>query len=1011
VALGFGDFVFDPMRRQLRRHGSVLKVDPQLLDLLECFLDSPGVLLSKRDLLGRVWQGRAVADSALSVAVAKLRRVLGHAPGAREYIENRYGRGYRFLPTVSLVEAASSGLAEVSSPTTSTPLVGRVECTRQLEAALDRAIEGVGGLSALLGESGIGKTRMAEALVRSAERRGVRTAWGRFLPADGAPPLWPVAHVLRVLNVDGIADKALELIDSATDREPITEVVGVPALAPRDLRNATSSIHRVIDGVTQALLRLSQRQTLLIVLDDLQWADAASLRLLGYLTGDVSRWPVLIVVCARSTDHGLDNRANPELLRLLSQPKCERIDLQRLSEDDVAEYVGATFGGDDAALASAVFARSEGNPFFMVELLRPWLGLTRPEPEQLRLSGIALDLVRERLSALPPASRMVLSAAAVIGHDFDLGLLSRVTERSAGDLLEALDSSLANETVVASGHAPGAYAFDHELIREVLYAELPAGERCRLHLRVGESLLRRREDGVQTASAQLAQHFLSALPQGQVAVAIGHARNAAAVATRMAAHADARTLLRRALDALKFSVEPNPETLTALLLELAMVERILADGAYVEHMRQGVVLARQHRFGPLLTLAGQLLSPHPGTISRPDARRVLEAAAEVLPESDLKRRAIVAAHLAWAPPNCLSARKVNELMTQADQLARESKDPEALAAVRDAQLFFGAGPSNLAAAEVLAEEIQRELGAHPETRRSQRVISVVTFRIVSAMQRGDKLGLACAIEERFGVLEQLNNSELNWHYDRMLLVARMNAGDFANVANDLERLRQRGERRRLQSWHTLWMRDFGTLLYWTGDVHELAERVRPTLTLTAAESPMTLTRKLRSLVDLGLLDDARTALAQLPSESLSDLPQDRDYLAVTCQLALVSAAVGSREHCEVLYELLRPYPNFYCADVSFHSDGSIGHFQGLLAAALGRPREAVAHFEHAHARNARFELRACALNSQFELATLLLDSPEVRDVARGRALLEEVRAGASKLGLAPMLKAIERRTT
>ena len=98
-----------------------------------------------------------------------------------------------------------------------------------------------------------------------------------------------------------------------------------------------------------------------------------------------------------------------------------------------------------------MFARSEGNPFFMIELLRPWLGLTRPEPEeQLRLSGIALDLVRERLSALPPASRMVLSAAAVIGHDFDLGLLSRVTERSARyDLLEALDSSMANETMIA----------------------------------------------------------------------------------------------------------------------------------------------------------------------------------------------------------------------------------------------------------------------------------------------------------------------------------------------------------------------------------------------------------------------------------------------------------------------------------------------------------------------------------------------------------------------------------
>jgi DNA-binding winged helix-turn-helix (wHTH) protein len=1008
VALGFGDFVFDPMRRQLRRHGVVLKVDSQLLDLLECFLDSPGVLLSKRELLNRVWEGRAVADSALSVAVAKLRRVLGHASGSREYIENRYGRGYRFLPAVTVVEAAPSSLPEAAAAAAvSIPLVGRVDSVRQLEAALTRAIDGVGGMCALLGEPGIGKTRLAEALVRSAEQRGVRSAWGRFLPAEGTPPLWPIAQVLRALNNEGIADEALQRIEHSTERESLPQVIGVAELAAGYLSNLMSSIHGVIDGITQALLRLSQRQPLLIVLDDLQWADAATLRLLRYLIGELSRWPVLLLVCARSSDYGFDKRCNPELLGLLSQPKCERIELQRLSEADVAEFTTAAFGGDGAALASAVFARSEGCPFYMIELLRPWLGLAPPLPEQLRLSGLALDLVRERLSALPEAARVVLSAAAVIGHDFDLGMLSRVTERSVGDLLEALDSSLANETIVASSHAPGAYAFDHELIREVLYAELPASERCRLHLRVGESLLRRREAGVQTTSAQLAQHFLSALPQGQVSVAIAHARNAAAAATRIAAHADARVLLQRALDSLRFWVEPDPETLTGLLLELAMVERFLGDAANVEHLRQGVALARKHRFGPLLTLAGQLLSPYPGLLTRSDACRVLEAAAEVLPESDFKRRAIVEAHLAWVPPNCMSARKVDAHMAEAQALARESNDPEALATVRDAQLFFGAGPSSLAAAEVLAEEIQHELAAHPETRRSQRVISVVSFRIVSAMQRGDKLGLSCALAERLAVLEQLNNVELYWHYERMLLVLRMNRGDFANVGVELEQLRQSAERRRLQSWPALWARDYGALLLWTGDISELAERVRPSLAIRPTESPMTLTRKLRSMVDFGFLEDARATLAQRPSEWLQDLPHDRDYLAVTCQLAFASAAVGSREHCEALYELLEPYSDFYCADISFHSDGSVRHFQGLLAVALGRSAEAVTHFERAYERNARFELRACALKSQFELATLLLDDPALRDVPRGQELLAQVRQGAEQLGLLALLRTID----
>lgn len=458
-------------------------------------------------------------------------------------------------------------------------LVGRDESRQRLAAALDRARSGHGGFVTVIGEPGIGKTRLAEDLGSFASRSGVRTAWGRFQRDEAAPPLWAFAQVLREL--DG-GELALELL---VDR---TGSCGGREGGRGILLDAVDTSHRAIDQAAQALTKLARQEPLLIMLDDLQWADAASLRLLSYLASDVARVSMLIVATQRAGENSGDEPRTADLTRLLTHRHCQRIELQRLREADVAAYLEGMFGASGAALCRTVFARSEGNPFFMVELLRPWTfsGAGTPEPEQLALSEYARDPMRQRVSTLPELSRSVLAAAAVIGHDFDLALLSHLTQRGAGELLEALDGSLANDTVVPSNEVLGGYAFDHELIREVLYEGLSAAERCRLHLRAAEGLLRRKEAGQTVSSAELARHFLAALPQGDTSQAVEHARAAAAAASRMGSHADARVFLRRALDALRFDIMASVETRTLVLLELAMVERVQGDGNYRVHLAE-----------------------------------------------------------------------------------------------------------------------------------------------------------------------------------------------------------------------------------------------------------------------------------------------------------------------------------------------------------------------------------------------------------------------------------------
>ncbi|HKU44725.1 MAG TPA: AAA family ATPase [Polyangiales bacterium] len=997
--LAFGDFVFDPVARELRRHGTVVKVEAKQLQLLECLLLAGGKLVSRQELIDQVWEGRALAESAVSVTVAKLRKLLGHAPGRLEHIENRYGRGYRFLLPITALDMPQTSAPAALHSASSTPFVGRADSLQRLEAALLRARAGHGSLCLLSGEPGIGKTRTAEVLEHMARAQGVRVAWGRCHAAGGAPPLWPFAQVLRELGESALADRLL----GAAEQTP-----GASAWRRGFSADAVASSHRTSDEIARALQRASQTAPLLILLDDLHWADAATLRVLTYLAEDLARAPIAVVAMQRRAEPQPEGGA-PELSRVLGLRHAESIELARLAEDETTDYVRAVFDSADAELGRAVFSRSEGNPFFMVELLRPFIGAQAPRPEQLRLSALALDLVRQRLRNLPDTTHDVLGAAAVIGRNFDLALLSRVSEREPGELLDALDDSLANETVIASAEVPGAYAFDHDLIREVSYASLPTTVRCRLHLRAGLALAERSAAGDAIPSAELAHHFLAAVPHGDVALAVEHAREAAAAAYRACAHGDAVALLRRALEATKLWPQPNPHVLTELLLELAMVERVLGDGLYVEHLRRGVALAREHRLGPQLAAAGQLLSPSPGILARADACSVLEAAVQVLPEAEAGHRATTLVHLAWTPPYCESARKVDALLAEAEALVQRSRDRHAAFTLKEAQLYFTAGTGDYAHAARLADAIDREQTEHPELAQQGRALITPTLRLIHALQRGDAPGLERALEQRRAALGKIRNIELDWHQERLLVVLRMNRGEFAGVLEDLTELRERAQRLQLQAWPALWARDYGALLTWTADVREVAQRVRSGLIPTESDSPATRARKLATLVEYGLCEDARGPFAQLTQQWLRDLPRDREYLATLANLAQTSAAAGSTAQCRTLYELLSPHAAYFAVGISFHNEGPISHWLGRLARALGEPAQAARHFEAALQLSAASEQRAYTLASQFELASTLLELGDVSATRRAKELLEATLPAAERLGLRPLVQRVQLR--
>lgn len=999
--LVFDHYTFDEVNRELRRGSEPVRADPQHLDLLELFLRHPGELLSRQQIIDAVWEGRAIADSVLSVSIAKLRKVLGKTTNERDFIESRYGRGYRFLPEVKWVrspERPGGNALAAKDVASRAPLVGREDAFTQLTSAAERAQLGQGSLCILTGEPGIGKTRLAEALEQSVHERGQKltTVWARCQP-EASTPLWPVRQLMRELTKLGLT-AAEETRVERSDETSSWEDTSRRLFGSLNCSNANVD-HPLLDTLAQRVFSASQRQPLLILIDDIQWADSASLRLLTYLTDEITRYPILLACTLRGGKLAGDGQR--ELSRLCNHRNCHHIELSRLNATDVSAYVSALFEGDTSELSHMLFARSEGNPFFMVDLLR---SVDRAQPAKsnpLKLSGLALEAVRLRLQDLPTRAQRALSAAAVIGHDFDIGLLSHVTDSRPEEVLDALTGSLENETVVASGEVAGVFGFDHELIREVLYAELPALERGQLHLRAGQGLLQRRATGGAVTNAELAHHFLAAQPHGDIEVAVAHAQAAATDASRMAAHSDVREILRRALDALRFWVAPRPEIRAALLLQLAMVERILGEPSYKSHLIMAVSLAREHRLGSLLTLAGQLLSPSPGLVAHAEAAHVLEAAREIVDPKDHKNQAIVCAHLAWTPPSCHSAREVKRLVDEAIACAELTDSPGARAAVKDARLFFSAGPDTLEQAEAIAREIDHDCITHPETAVQTRRMLVAGFRLITAMQRGDRVAVSRALEARAALLAQLNNVELRWHQERMLLVQRLNEGDFANIKTDLIALRERASKLALFASQLLWGLDYGVLIWRTEDVSELAARVRPGMKPSAHDAPATRGRKIRSMVDFGLVEDVAAAMAQVSLDAIDDLPHDREYLSILCQLAVGAAAAGSRAHCEVLYRKLAAYGDYYAVGVSFHCDGSVATHLGLLSEALGMTERAREHYAYGLERERAFGLRPCAAQTAFRLGTLLLrDSSE-----RAKALLERAQGEAERMGMRPLARA------
>ncbi len=465
--------------------------------------------------------------------------------------------------TVDVAEmhpAASPGPVTPVTPMMTDTLVGRDAELSELLGALDEAAKAT-RVAIVEGEPGIGKTRLAEEIGAEAARRGALVLWGRTFEGGAAPALWPWLPPLRAL-VAALPGGAAPPPSLATLLSPTAES---DEQAPATTEPARFAL---AEGVASLLATCAAVRPVVLVLDDLQWADVDSLELLASVLGRLRDVPLMIVTTVRELEVGRNDAVVDTLAVLTRASGARRLRLDGLTSAATGALVAQTAGDTlDPLVAAAIHARAEGNPFFTTELAR-LLASGHGLPAADVPSGVR-DVVRRRLALLPDATGDLLRVAAVIGRDVDLGLLARASGRDFDDVLDDLEPALVHRLLVAVPDQPGVHRFAHALVREVVVDDISTLRRARIHLRVADGL-----DDVDDNAEILAEHLWQAAPIGVGRRAAAALERAARVAMRRLAYGSAEDLLERAVQ-LRRAAGSGPADLAAELQAVALLVSVV----------------------------------------------------------------------------------------------------------------------------------------------------------------------------------------------------------------------------------------------------------------------------------------------------------------------------------------------------------------------------------------------------------------------------------------------------
>ena len=857
---------------------------------------------------------------------------------------------------------------------------GRVREMEQLEQLWGAARHGARRAVLISGEPGIGKTRLAAEAARRAHSEGALVLYGQC-DDEFASPFQPFAEALdwyleHVL--DGLTGRDPSALARLSSRVPTAVVVG-EAEGGQD-----ADQRRLFDAVLSWIVDVTAQRPVVFVIDDLHWATKPTLLMLRHLLRNVSEAPLLVVATYRDTD--LDRR-HP-LATMLGDfrriPGIERLSLGGLDDAEILDFLArvAEQEPDDRLreLAAALSAETEGNPFFVGEVLRHLVEsgaihwVDGRWSSHLTVSDLGIpegvrEVVGQRLDRLSESANELLTIAALIGREFTVALLEDVSSRPGDDVVGTLDHAASARLLDEVG--ADRFRFAHAIVRATLLDEISASRRLRLHRRIAEALERLRPDD----DAVLAHHWIEAAAAGDAARAVHHAVQAAQRAVAVGAYDDAIDLYERASE-LVADGEHEPER-RELLLGLAEARLVSGRADSLKTYLDAVRATRAADDVPRLVRAmADLANAFPFSLDEELLKVLLEALDRVGDEPTPQRARLL---IAAAGQIRFSFDARRDYAEEALAIARRLDDPDLFVHVGSFYFQVLTVPENLADRIAIAEEMEALM---------PRLSSVFSRWLALPVQpfweagRLDEVARHDAASEKLSEEAPFIAGRITVHghrtkralFEGRLAEAERSSDQMLALAGGL------------YEWQLIHAAQFATLRCEQGRADEVVpmlDGIVDVVDQTSVE-PAVRAFHARILFEAGDVHRATQLFDEEAAHHFAAANRDTYWYAYHAHWAELAADLDHREAAERLLDALLPYTD-RIANFTPVAFGAVARLVGRLETVVSRYEDAERHLAEAAATHER-------LGAALHLARTWADQAELMLRRDGNAASTEARA-------------------
>jgi DNA-binding SARP family transcriptional activator/tetratricopeptide (TPR) repeat protein len=912
------------------------------------------------------------------------------------------------LDWVETIEATTAGalppnaipLPALCDHTPAEGFIGR-DRERELLASQLSAVtqDGTSRLVFIGGEPGIGKTSLAMEFARQSHAGGAIVLSGRA-NEDFCAPYQPWAEALTHLVMHASDDLLKQMADHTA---PLVHMV--PRLADylgtpeTPSTTDTEAARYVWFGAVQGMLQAASLSApVLLILDDLHWADVPSLRLLRHIVTSVDPSRVLIIGIYREFGPG----AIHPLAQLLGDAhrmhNTKRIDLRGLNQRELQfmmeRAAGQKMEGDGLKLRDALLLETDGNPFFVGEMLQHLVDTGRIyrsdgrwlASNELRQYGLPVsvrEVIGQRVARLGDVARRVLTVASIIGRDFDYRLLATTCEIEEEELLNVLDLAIEADLIVNTG--TDSCSFVHALVEHTMYDMVAPTRRAHIHRRIAEEIERYSYLQPTHRVMELAHHWAESNDPDGLTKAAGYARAAGDEALRQLAPDEA---LRWYLRALEFLGDSSDEELRCrLYVGVGSAQHQTGDPAFRETLLKAARLAQELRSNELLVAAALANSRgYFSTGGAIDTERVdvLEKACAAMAGAETADQARLLGLLAMELTFGGDLERRRALIERALDIARRC-EPAALAAVGNYALSVLNVP----------DALQERLDIADEALSAAQTSGDIVLEFWCAYWRAGVLVQAGRVDEADASHEiarriayQLGQPTMLWAVTFYEGARSILSGDceeaerLANVALEL------GTATGQPDVGAVYSAQLGTVRRLQGRATEILEFLRD----AAASNPgfPAFANSLASFcVDLGQFDEARAVLEPFMADGVDSFPLDLTWLFMAGQRAFVVAELKLTEQAKTLFDALLPYAD-QIPFASATSTCQVAFYLGVLAASLDRHEEADEFFGRAEATHIRIGAKWCLASTWLEWGKSLARRPVGADVERAASYWRQV---------------------